>query len=115
MPRYIDAETIPALFNEKFKETQKLIEAGETQLDNLAEGFAEAEKIVLFKAPTADVHEAKHGRWLFGRFGYGWCSECHECGLDTSELDAAGNYCPNCGAKMDLEPEERKKFDEQIH
>lgn len=44
MSRYIDAETIPNLFDEKFKETQKLIEAGETQLDNLAEGFAEAEK-----------------------------------------------------------------------
>lgn len=65
MPRYIDVETIPALFNEEFKETQKLIEAGETQLDNLAEGFTEAEKIVLFKAPTADVQEVRHARWIY--------------------------------------------------
>lgn len=61
MPKYIDANTISDLFNEKYKEIQKLIEAGETQLDNLAEGFTEAEKIVLFKVPTADVQEVKHG------------------------------------------------------
>ena len=77
MSRYIDAEILPTLFNEKFKETQKLIEAGETQLDNLAEGFAEAEKIVLFKAPTADVQEVKHGHWA--RLGWGeWLEEAKE-------------------------------------
>lgn len=105
MPRYIDAETIPDLFNEKFKETQKLIEAGETQLDNLAEGFAEAEKIVLFKAPTADVQEVRHGEWVErvkirkdgeARLVHWQCSLCG-CFLGTN----IANYCPNCGAKMD--------------
>ena len=86
MPRYIDAETIPDLFDEKFKETQKLIEAGETQLDNLAEGFAEAEKIVLFKASTADVQEVRHGKWKLDRFGNAWCSLCHHCGNNDAEV-----------------------------
>lgn len=100
MSRYIDAETIPALLNEKFKETQKLIEAGETQLDNLAEGFTEAEKIVLFKAPTADVHKVRHGKWdeIRGAYGRleGWIHR--DCGRMSMGKDS---YCPKCGAKMD--------------
>lgn len=103
MPRYIDAETIPDLFDEKFKETQKLIEAGETQLDNLAEGFAEAEKIVLFKASTADVQEVKHAKWeVFGMFDD--IVKCSCCGYeDTLNHVICENltYCGKCGAKMD--------------
>lgn len=116
MSRYIDAEAIPALFNEKFKETQKLIEAGETQLDNLAEGFTEAEKIVLFKAPTADVQEVKHGHWA--RLGWGeWLEEAKEI-LEkqtpkkithTATLKTSCT-CPNCGNCLD----KFEKFGESI-
>lgn len=109
MPRYIDAETIPDLFDEKFKETQKLIEAGETQLDNLAEGFAEAEKIVLFKATTADVQEVKHGKWIYKghheMMGHAFeCSACERWMFANSIKNVVGEYpyC-HCGAKMDLE------------
>lgn len=105
MPKYIDAETILTLFDEKFKETQKLIEAGETQLDNLAEGFTEAEKIVLFKAPTADVREVKYAKNLQSRFKWTFeCSHCHWCDDDTYCCDSSEfKFCPNCGAKIDLE------------
>lgn len=109
MPRYIDAE----LFSKNLMMQVYLAED-----EDFTKAFVRGMELVKKaeeETPTADVQEVKHGRWLFGRFGCGWCSECGECGLDTSELDAAGNYCPNCGAKMDLEPEERKKFDEQIH
>lgn len=109
MPRYIDAETIPNLFDEKFKETQKLIEAGETQLDNLAEGFAEAKKIVLFKVPTADVREIRHGKMNIrkprstNRNATYRCSGCMK--LCSSYYNDIGEwkFCPHCGAKMDLE------------
>lgn len=94
MPRYIDAEAIPDLFNEKFKETQKLIEAGETQLDNLAEGFTEAEQIVLFKALTADVHEVVYAKFELVNNGKGVCSNCHR--LDS--IDKLAKYCRYCGA-----------------
>lgn len=118
MPRYIDAETIPDLFNEKFKETRKLIEAGETQLDNLAEGFTEAEKIVLFKAPTADVQKVRRGVWLpileseitgwnpefAGRDPVGGyiCSICkNEAIYSCNDELVLSDFCPYCGAKMD--------------
>lgn len=104
MPRYIDAETIPDLSDEKFKETQKLIEAGETQLDNLAEGFAEAEKIVLFKATTTDVQEVRHAKFELVDNGKGVCSNCHR--LDY--VDNLAKYCRYCGAKMDLEGKENE-------
>lgn len=51
-------------------------------------------------APTVDAVPVKHGRWL--RVGYienTWLvSECSACGYQTID---AGNYCTNCGAKMD--------------
>jgi len=44
--------------------------------------------------PTADVVEAKHGRWVTTT-PHPHCSECFvECRDQTP-------HCPNCGAKMD--------------
>ncbi|MBE6656784.1 MAG: hypothetical protein E7609_08005 [Ruminococcaceae bacterium] len=54
MPRYIDAELVPALFDEEYKKTRKLISQGEDHLDILAEGFSEAASVIR-KMPAADV------------------------------------------------------------
>lgn len=43
----------------------------------------------------------KHGRWKFDSDGDPCCSVCRKyAGLLRIE---SGNYCPNCGAKMDGE------------
>ena len=47
---------------------------------------------------AADVVPVRHGRWLHRKNGVAYCSECK---IDTIEDET--NYCPNCGAKMDLE------------
>ena len=47
---------------------------------------------------AADVSPVRHGRWLHRKNGVAYCSECE---VDTVEDET--NYCPNCGAKMDLE------------
>ena len=59
--------------------------------------------------PTADVTEIKHGYWLTeiernGETIY-LCSECDEIWVlnDGTPKDNNMNYCPNCGAKMDME------------
>lgn len=44
--RLIDADNVPVMFDAEFKETRKLILEGETHLDNLAEGFAEAIHVI---------------------------------------------------------------------
>ena len=60
----------------------------------------------LQKIPAADVEPVRHGRWIIRR-GQDWPEwairiVCSECGLVTGEKS---KYCPNCGAKMDLEEE----------
>lgn len=63
---------------------------------------------------AADVQPVRHGRWIETTQPMGWedvtCAECSECGedfvLDEWGMEDMKNlmlYCPNCGAKMDLE------------
>ena len=52
--RLIDADNVSGLFDAEFKETRKLILAGETHLDNLAEGFTEADRVIR-EMPTVDA------------------------------------------------------------
>ena len=48
--------------------------------------------------PAADAVPVRHGKWLHRKNGVAYCSECE---VDTVEDET--NYCPKCGAKMDLE------------
>lgn len=64
-------------------------------------------KHLIFDTPAADVAPVAHGRWEEIRDPYGmltgWIHK--ECGR---EVKCADNYCPNCGAKMDLATEQEK-------
>lgn len=59
-------------------------------------------------APAADVAPVVHARWIHSR--YEDCSEqfelvkCSQCNHEAYAMAfyvRGGNYCPNCGAKMD--------------
>lgn len=54
--------------------------------------------------PAADVTPVVHGRWVYGE---DVDIQCSVCGADAfTEGDyrqVKSRYCPNCGAKMDLE------------
>lgn len=68
--------------------------------------------------PVIEAEPVKHGQWNAANDGTHFCSEC---GCDASYTwddidrffinsaddvpDRISNYCPNCGAKMDLEGE----------
>ena len=52
----------------------------------------------ILKIQAADVAPVRHGKWLHRKNGVAYCSECE---VDTVEDET--NYCPNCGATMDLE------------
>ena len=54
--------------------------------------------------PAADVAPVRHGRWFF-KSPNGWaCSQCDKWGLMIDNRGICkSSYCPNCGAKMDLE------------
>lgn len=62
------------------------------------------------KFPAADVAPVVHGRWEHDH--YEDCTEqfeivkCSNCGYSAYAMALfvkSGNYCPNCGARMDLE------------
>ena len=69
---------ISKLFDEEYKKTAKLIRYGEIHLDNLAEGFAGADKVI-WKLPTVDaepVVRCKNCIFKFtpSQFGYLMCT-----------------------------------------
>lgn len=79
--------------------------------DNLS-GYEKAYCCEIIKAiPAADVAPVVHGRWQGTADGYAdgelvydmW--ECSVCGFDAdgAEEKPCWDFCPNCGAKMDLE------------
>ncbi len=70
------------------------------------------------EAPTADVQEVKRGKWEWYEEEHGnpidgydtdWGWRCPECmytlsdEYDDPDLPPQIKFCPNCGAKMDLE------------
>lgn len=59
------------------------------------------------KLPAADIAPVRHGKWLHTDYALHWtakdeCSECTYHALDRDDLSHY-NYCPNCGAIMDME------------
>ena len=67
----------------------------------------------IVNAPTADVAEVRHGKWIETQEPLGWCDvDCAECSVcheswiideDSSidDYECMWHYCPHCGAKMD--------------
>lgn len=70
---------------------------------------------VIEEVPRVDVPDRKVGKWIKNESRYGWhCSACEEDDLyafawnsDTGENELQDRYCPNCGADMKGEEDER--------
>lgn len=60
--------------------------------------------------PRVDAVEVVHGRWEEYQIPHIKC--CSECDYGTG-VECNFNYCPNCGAKMDLEGEKNEIFQNQ--
>ena len=77
-----------------------------TKFEYDKEGFL----LLIKSAPTEDVQEVKHGKWISTRPSGGYdfyCSCCKEFAITYEDSNyreqyLLTNYCPNCGAKMDL-------------
>lgn len=82
--RIIDADELKAL--------RELYIQGKLQ-------FVENEYDLIDKCPTIDAEPVRHGRWEEYEIPHIIC--CSECDWGTG-VDERSNYCPNCGAKMDL-------------
>lgn len=73
--------------------------------DSYTAKFAALSKAV-DEAPAVDAAPVKRGEWVMSRKYKPWftCSACEDCYVDGEWVDGhKWSYCPNCGAKMDLE------------
>lgn len=98
MPEYIEREALITKF--------KKMELGEHGL--VERLFADGVYAVIAAFPAADVAPVVHARWIHSR--YEDCSEqfelvkCSQCNHEAYAMAfyvRGGNYCPNCGAKLD--------------
>ena len=59
--------------------------------------------------PIADITPILRGRWISPHWrGSTSCANCSECGFEAQHSDFKGvqkyyKFCPNCGAKMDVD------------
>jgi hypothetical protein len=65
-------------------------------------------KDMIKEIPAADVQPVVHGKWIDKKKKtYGMQTFCSACGQHSGiggiESNRHKPYCPNCGAKMDLE------------
>lgn len=93
----MDYNAVRNAFNREFKETKKLIRNGESHLDNLAEGFVEADR-VLQKLSTDVVccKECKH----FGGVIYGQTCRLHSFG-NTRVCMGEDDFCSHGERRYD--------------
>ncbi len=117
MAEYIDRELLQVRLNRK--------KAGPAN-QRYTEGWNDAimmVKSMVHSAPAADASAVQHGRWnsvknpQWPAYSHDKCSVCGWWNTKNSlcydgkpKHGHSLNYCPNCGAKMDLEePPERLK------
>ena len=53
--------------------------------------------------PAADIAEVVHGRWIWNEEGEIDLEQFYRCSNCGDKEYWESNFCPNCGAKMDLE------------
>ena len=94
MPEYINRETA-------------IKRVMETKWESGSDGAAAME--IVAAAPAADVAPVRHGRWVAIKVPNEWDrGQCSECRSIFNSSVWGTNYCPNCGAKMDLEEEQHE-------
>lgn len=94
MAEYIDREALFAEFDRLGLGEHSIVE----------KVFSIGVRTIIAGMPAADVVPVVHGQWIEDHDYL----KCPECGVmvkwDFTFFDIGNwNYCPNCGAKMDLE------------
>ena len=89
----------------EYIEREALLEDIQAAVENGGMGsiVAGALKRYVTRVPAADVAEVVHGRWIWneeGEIDWEQFYRCSNCG-DKEYWES--NFCPNCGAAMDLE------------
>ena len=91
MARYIDADALQAQLERK-----KAVVGKQRYTDGWNDCMMRVKSMVS-KAPAVDATSIAHGYWIMHDDELGLTCECSVCHIETM---CDGNYCPNCGAKM---------------
>lgn len=103
MPKYVDLDKLVNRLKEHCTTIVK-----ERWFDDYVHGYSDTISDIMDE-PTADVQEVKHGKWTLRHEGTYKRAKCYcsVCGKSNGIGGIINNqkkpYCPNCGAKMDLE------------
>ena len=97
----------------EYIEREKLLSDVDAAMENTGMGYVigQTMKRYIKRVPSADVAPVRHGRWdSSGKYRFqkdnSVAVRCTECGSSLTESEYrcyVWNYCPVCGAKMDLE------------
>ena len=62
-------------------------------------------RTIIAAEPTVDAAPVKHGKWFDAMVGELPVQVCDQCStfFPLAYTGGGHHYCPNCGAKMDLE------------
>ena len=73
-------------------------------------GLADCITSEIADIPTADVVPVVHGRWgEKEKYTFGIMYDCSLCENRILDNGHPWNYCPNCGAKMDIQTNKQTK------
>lgn len=65
--------------------------------------YAPMQLQIIKNLPAADVAEVVHRRWIWNEEGEIDWEQFYRCSNCGNKEYWESNFCPNCGAKMDLE------------
>ena len=110
MPKFVDIEPLERNFEERYLDyrnrSQRKMTTGRFRVDDeltTAAMIMESCLDSLREAPAADIAPVRHAKWevIVGSDGkeHMVCTGCRK----QQDLTGVFAYCPNCGAKMDLE------------
>ena len=99
MAEYIEREALKAKITE-----EKDLYPPESEYEiGYNNGLTMAYSLVL-AAPTIEAEPVKHGRWLYSSIETPVFRVCDQCAAAfvTGRNQGEYNYCPSCGAKMEV-------------
>lgn len=106
MDEYISREAMLSKCQQIWNDADETTEIG-VAIINIVDDLANFVENI----PSADVQSVKHGQWIIDyvegtKIYHAHCSECNKepdrnIGGDYY-IDKLSDFCPNCGARMDL-------------
>lgn len=99
MKKYIDAE------NAKSAIATYHTELKPRSISRLTDAVIADVLDIIDELPAVDAEPVRHGEWIYQDGEIMLCKTCSLCRCESFDLDGA-EYCPYCGAKMDLEDEQ---------